>query len=44
MIKWFWFILALGILVSLFTVFFISRLFIKILARSDVSKENFIGK
>ena len=44
MIKWFWFILALGILVSLFTVFFISRLFIKILARSDVSKHNFIGK
>lgn len=44
MIKGFWFILALWILVSLFSVFFISRLFIKILSRSQVSEINFIGK
>jgi protein-export membrane protein SecD len=44
MIKGFWFILALWILVSLFTVFFISRLFIRLLARSEVSKNNFIWK
>ena len=44
MIKWFGFILALWILVSLFTVFFISRLFIRLLARSEVSDNNFIGK
>lgn len=44
MIKGFWFILALWILVSLFTVFFISRLFIRLLARSEVSKRNFIWK
>jgi len=44
MIKGFGFILALWILVSLFTVFFISRLFIRLLARSEVSKENFIWK
>lgn len=44
MIKGFWFILALWILVSLFTVFFISRLFIRLLARSEVSREKFIWK
>lgn len=44
MIKGFGFILALGIIVSLFTVFFISRLFIRLLARSEVSKRTFIGK
>lgn len=43
-IKWFGLILALWILVSLFTVFFISRLFIRLLARSEVSDKNFIGK
>lgn len=44
MIKGFGFILALGIIVSLFTVFFISRLFIRLLARSEVTKKNFIWK
>jgi len=44
MIKWFWFILWVWIIVSLFTVFFISRLFIRLLARSEVSETNFIGK
>ena len=44
MIKGFGFILALWILVSLFTVFFISRLFIRLLSRSEVSQKNFIWK
>lgn len=44
MIKGFGFILALWILVSLFTVFFISRLFIRLLARMEVSNTNFIWK
>ena len=44
MIKGFWFILALWILVSLFTVFFISRLFIRLLARSELNTKNFIWK
>lgn len=44
MIKGFGFILALWILVSLFTVFFISRLFIRLLARSEVNEKHFIGK
>ena len=44
LIKWFGFILALWIIVSLFSVFFISRLFIRLLARTKISKENFIGK
>jgi len=44
MIKGFGFILALGIIVSLFSVFFISRLFIRLLARSEVSEKNFIWK
>ena len=43
-IKWFGFILALWILVSLFTVYFVSRLFIRLLARSEVSEVSFIGK
>jgi len=42
LIKWFGFILALWILVSLFTVFFISRLFIKLLSQSQISEINFI--
>jgi len=44
LIKGFWFILGLWILVSLFTVFFISRLFVRLLARSDVSERAFIWK
>ena len=44
MIKGFGFILALGIIVSLFTVYFVSRLFIRLLARTDVSEVSFIGK
>jgi len=44
MIKWFGFILALGIVVSLFSVFFISRLFIRFLARSEVNEKHFIWK
>lgn len=44
MIKGFWFILALGIVVSLFSVFFISRLFVSILARSEINSMNFIWK
>lgn len=44
MIKGFGFILALWILVSLFTVFFISRLFIRLLAQSDISHKSFIWK
>ncbi len=44
MIKGFWFILALGIIVSLFTVYFVSRLFIRLLARTEMSEVNFIGK
>ncbi len=44
MIKGFGLILALGIIVSLFTVFFISRLFIRLLARTQVSEQNFIWK
>lgn len=44
MIKWFGFILWIWIIVSLFSVFFISRLFIRLLARTEVSEKNFIGK
>lgn len=44
LIKGFGFILALGIIVSLFSVFCISRIFIRLLARTKISKENFIGK
>ena len=43
-IKWFWLILALWIIVSLFTVYFVSRLFVRLLARSEVSEMSFIGK
>lgn len=42
LIKWFGFILALWILVSLFTVFFISRLFVGILSKSKISQRSFI--
>lgn len=42
MIKWFGFILALWIIVSLFSVFFISRLFIRLLARTNISEKQFI--
>ncbi len=44
LIKGFWFILWLGILVSLFSVFFVSRLFIRIIARTDISQKIFIWK
>lgn len=44
MIKGFGLILALGILTSLFAVFFVSRLFMRLLARTEVSDKNFIGK
>lgn len=43
-IKGFWLILALGIIVSLFTVYFVSRLFIRLLAQSEVAEVSFIGK
>ncbi len=44
MIKWFGFILALWIIVSLFSVFFISRLFIRLVAHSEIREINFIWK
>lgn len=44
MIKWFGFILGLGIIVSLFSVYFISRLFIRLIARTKISHKNFIWK
>jgi preprotein translocase subunit SecD len=44
LIKGFWFILGLGIIVSLFSVFFVSRLFIRLIARSDISQKIFIWK
>lgn len=44
MIKGFGFILGLGIIVSLFSVYFISRLFIQLLGETSISKKTFIGK
>lgn len=45
MIKGFGFILGLGIIVSLFSVYFVSRLFMRILARTTkMSDTQFIGK
>ncbi len=44
MIKGFWFILWLGIVVSLFSVYFISRLYIRLLSRTHISQKAFIGK
>jgi len=44
MIKGFWFILALWIIVSLFTVFFISRLFIRLVSQTSISEKAFIWK
>jgi len=44
LIKGFGFILGLGIIVSLFSVFFVSRLFIRLIARSDISQKVFIWK
>ncbi len=41
-IKWFWLILAIGIVISLFTVFFVSRVYIKILSKTDLSFQKFI--
>jgi len=43
LIKWFGFILGLWIIVSLFSVFFISRLFVRLLSQSNISQKNFIG-
>ena len=42
MIKGFGLILAIGIVVSLFSVFFISRIFIKLLSKTHVSFASFI--
>lgn len=42
-IKWFGLILGIGIIVSLFTVFFISRIFIRILSETEISSVKFIG-
>ena len=44
MIKWFWLILGLGIVVSLFSVYFISRLYIRLLSRTKISEAQFIWK
>ena len=44
MIKWFWLILGLGIVISLFSVYFISRLYIRLLSRTKISEANFIWK
>jgi len=44
MIKGFGLILALGILVSLFTVYFISRIFLELLSDYKISVKHFIGK
>lgn len=43
LIKWFGFILGLWIIVSLFSVFFISRLFVRLLSQSKISQQSFIG-
>ena len=43
MIKWFGLILAIWIVVSLFSVMFISRVFIVILSKYDISLSKFIG-
>ena len=43
MIKWFGLILAIWIVVSLFSVMFISRVFIVILSKYDISLNKFIG-
>lgn len=42
MIKGFGLILILGLIVSLFTVYFFSRVFLKILAHAKISQKNFI--
>lgn len=44
MIKGFGLILALGIIVSLFTVYFISRVFLELLADYQISENSFIGR
>ena len=44
MIKGFGLILALGIIISLFTVYFISRVFLELLADYKISEKVFIGK
>ena len=44
MIKWFGFILWLGIIISLFSVYFISRFYIRTLSYTHISQKNFIWK
>lgn len=44
MIKGFWLTLAIGIMVSVFSVYFVSRVFLKMLAQTGISQKNFIWK
>jgi len=44
MIKWFWLILGLWIIVSLFSVYFISRLYIRLLSKTSINTHSFIWK
>lgn len=44
MIKWFGLILGLWIIVSLFSVYFISRLYIRLLSKTSISTHSFIWK
>jgi preprotein translocase subunit SecD len=44
LIKWFWFMLAIWIIVSLFTVMWISRILILLLANVMKNRWIFIGK
>lgn len=43
-IKWFWLMLAIGIVVSLFSAMYISRVFVLLLAKTMKDKKMFIGK
>jgi protein-export membrane protein SecD len=43
MIKGFWLVLGIGMVVSLFTVYFVSRIFLELLAEYGVSEKRFIG-
>ena len=44
LIKWFWLMLAIGIVVSLFSVMWISRVLVMLLSNTMEDKEKFIGK
>ncbi len=44
MIKWFGLTLGIGIIVSLFSVYYVSRVLLKLLAQTGISKEKFIWK